>query len=66
MVSQNLLFMAQYLRSRAGEDGRCPDPLSVADMLRLAFMLEGYAEQVGTMEERPIPPQLRVIVGGRR
>jgi hypothetical protein len=66
MTSDNLLFVAQYLRSRAGEDGRCPDPLSVADMLRLAFMLEGYAEQVGAMEERPIPPRLRVIAGGKR
>ena len=61
MISDRLTFLVQYLRSRSRE----PTPLSLAEMQNVASVLEGCTEIVRIMEERPVPPHLRVIEGVR-
>lgn len=65
-IARKLQFMALVLRSRAGEDGHCPDPLQPTDMSQIAAMLEVIADQVAVLEDRPIPARFRVITGGKR
>ena len=66
-VAAKLLFLEQYLRSRAGEGGHFePDPLTLQEMQQMAGVIAAIAETVAVMENRPVPPRLRVISGGRQ
>jgi hypothetical protein len=71
-ISSKLTFLAQYLRSRAGEDGREAAALSLAEMCQVAGVLDALIVTVSALEDRPVPHRLRrptaplrVIKGGR-
>jgi hypothetical protein len=71
-VSSKLTFLAQYLRSRAGEDGREAAPLSLAEMCQVAGVLDALIVTVASLEDRAVPRRLRMptaplrgIKGGR-
>jgi hypothetical protein len=71
-ISSKLTFLAQYLRSRAGEDGREAAALSLAEMCQVAGVLDALIVTVAALEDRAVPHRLRmptaplrVIKGGR-
>jgi hypothetical protein len=61
VTHDKLLFVAQFLRSRAAQ----ADPLSVFEMQSVASVIEAQLPLIEAMEQRAIPPRLKVIAGGR-
>jgi hypothetical protein len=61
VISRDLSCLAVYLVGRANRG----EPLDRAEMRQIAAMIDSWLPSLRAMEGRPVPPNWRVIAGGR-